>query len=655
MKDSPNHTAKTAYANGDYESAFQLWSQQALAGDPQAKYRIGLMYEHGEGVVSNFRVALEWYASAANDGEPEALHNLAWIYISGDAGEENQVEGYRLLRKNAENGFAASQSDLGHLLLRGDIVSDDRNEAIHFLSSAAEQGIPGAQNTIGAMHLEGKEVVKDSTRALHFFQQAANQGDSVGIFNLAGLYLQGESVPKDVSKGVSLLEKAAEAGMVQAQVNLGALYYNNSEVPRKYKAAFYWYSMAAQQGDPIGQHNLGLMYARGHGAAADFGESAYWLTLSLRGGYEASESALEEIKSQLSREKIKLLQKKLGDNPQQVSADREHIQLWREQAMDFDIANPAQKGLLFLCGALGSVGENKEAITARLNWLVPIGAHTDLEVECGGIYDSQIGSLLEEVLFYLGAKIQFRELNPGGTSIRALVPQNHELMAIKESFEHSMFAIHEVYSEFFIQLGEILERSNFDERHCYLAGIFYFQNNCRVDVHGFIETFRFLEGFLSPVYRYLMDIPAIGNVEHLRGLLPFQRVFHGFVAGMSSNTIGRLWSLQSFLLFKTDRSADVQAQYLDVDALIERTADSVREHMRKHPDVLTSLHLEDMLPQRDLILPRGVRLSSHVINVVRQRWGGDLSADESSNNGRMLMYNVCIFYTAAAVILANSE
>ena len=258
------------------------------------------------------------------------------------------------------------------------------------------------------------------------------------------------------------------------------------------------------------------------------------------------------------------------------------------------------------------------------------------------------------MLFHLGARIQFREINAGKTSIRALTPQNHGLIPIEGSVQPNMFSNHALYSSFLDLLGHALERSEFDERHCYLAGILYFQENCRLDMQGFVESFRFLEDLVSPVYRYLKDMPAIGNVEQLRGFLPFQRVLYGFVAGLSSDTIGRLWSLQSYLFYRVDRAVNVQVEYLRPERLVEKTADSIRHHLQEHPGALNLLSLEEMLSQHDLTIPSGGDLYSHVAQVVYQRWGGDFSAYDSSDKGVKLMLDVCAFYTAAAVILANS-
>jgi hypothetical protein len=46
--------AVAAYGRGDYLTAVKLWRQLAEAGDATAQYRVGLMYNNGEGVPQDY-------------------------------------------------------------------------------------------------------------------------------------------------------------------------------------------------------------------------------------------------------------------------------------------------------------------------------------------------------------------------------------------------------------------------------------------------------------------------------------------------------------------------------------------------------------------------------------------------------------------------
>ncbi|KAF9284482.1 hypothetical protein BGZ88_009941, partial [Linnemannia elongata] len=53
----------------DFPTAMVYFLEAAAAGDAQAQYNVGFMYNYGEGVPRSFRVALQWYEKAAAQGD----------------------------------------------------------------------------------------------------------------------------------------------------------------------------------------------------------------------------------------------------------------------------------------------------------------------------------------------------------------------------------------------------------------------------------------------------------------------------------------------------------------------------------------------------------------------------------------------------------
>src|SRR5690606_13747029 len=49
---------------GDFAKAFDLFNQAATAGDRDAMFFLGVMYEHGESVDVNYEKAIEWYTKS---------------------------------------------------------------------------------------------------------------------------------------------------------------------------------------------------------------------------------------------------------------------------------------------------------------------------------------------------------------------------------------------------------------------------------------------------------------------------------------------------------------------------------------------------------------------------------------------------------------
>jgi len=75
-----NGKGELAYANGDYALAFSEFKKAADAGDMNAQYNLGVMYEHGHGVEQSDLTAGEWYQLAADNGHPEAPMALQLLY-----------------------------------------------------------------------------------------------------------------------------------------------------------------------------------------------------------------------------------------------------------------------------------------------------------------------------------------------------------------------------------------------------------------------------------------------------------------------------------------------------------------------------------------------------------------------------------------------
>lgn len=75
-----NSKGEEAYEKGDYKVAFAEFTKAADAGDMNAQYNLGVMYEHGHGVKQSDLKASEWYQLAADNGHPEAPAALQLLF-----------------------------------------------------------------------------------------------------------------------------------------------------------------------------------------------------------------------------------------------------------------------------------------------------------------------------------------------------------------------------------------------------------------------------------------------------------------------------------------------------------------------------------------------------------------------------------------------
>jgi uncharacterized protein len=83
-----------AYARGDYAQAAQIIRPFAEEGDPEAQFKLGRMYHHGQGVPKDNVQAVKWYTLSAEAGLPFAQNNLGVMYKNGWGVQQDYVKAY---------------------------------------------------------------------------------------------------------------------------------------------------------------------------------------------------------------------------------------------------------------------------------------------------------------------------------------------------------------------------------------------------------------------------------------------------------------------------------------------------------------------------------------------------------------------------------
>lgn len=93
----PFEDAMKAKEEKHFEAAFNLLKPLAEQGDSLAQNEIGLMYQFGDGLPKDYRLAHEWYLKAAKQGNGHAMFNLHGLYFLGSGVPKDKVESYKWL------------------------------------------------------------------------------------------------------------------------------------------------------------------------------------------------------------------------------------------------------------------------------------------------------------------------------------------------------------------------------------------------------------------------------------------------------------------------------------------------------------------------------------------------------------------------------
>lgn len=137
--------AIAAYVHGEFATAFRLFEIEAERGGIEAQFRLGRMYERGEGVARDYRLAAERYRLAADQGHPEARTDLAALLFHGHGLPRDVGEAVRLTRLAADQGVPRAQYKMRLIYQYGQRVDEDYGEAYVWFSLAAAAGHTDAQ------------------------------------------------------------------------------------------------------------------------------------------------------------------------------------------------------------------------------------------------------------------------------------------------------------------------------------------------------------------------------------------------------------------------------------------------------------------------------------------------------------------------------
>ena len=169
--------------------AVKYLTQAAEKGQAVAQYRLGTLYERGQGVPADAAKAARYYEMAANQGNRKAMHNLAVSFASGTARGKNMAEAARWFAKAAALGLSDSQFNLAVLYERGDGVPQSLLDAYKWYSIAAASGDTESKSRLAVLQTQ----LSDSDKA------AANK--SAASFHAAALNRSANVPPEPADLG----------------------------------------------------------------------------------------------------------------------------------------------------------------------------------------------------------------------------------------------------------------------------------------------------------------------------------------------------------------------------------------------------------------------------------------------------------------------
>lgn len=132
--------ALKAYKAKDYETALNIWQEEAKFKSDRAMANLGLMYLKGDGVTKDFTIAKEWFDKASEYDNDSANYNLALMYQSKIGVEEDVEKAIEYFRRAVKKKHQGANFRLGLLLLKDRTSEELVKEGFTCMLNAALSG-----------------------------------------------------------------------------------------------------------------------------------------------------------------------------------------------------------------------------------------------------------------------------------------------------------------------------------------------------------------------------------------------------------------------------------------------------------------------------------------------------------------------------------
>ncbi len=164
----------------------------AARNDPEAQFKLGVIYHEGVLVQQDYTAAAAWFRRGAMQGHAVAQYALGEMYLHGDGMLADEVEAAKWIEKSAEQGYAPAQDELAVMYSNGAGVLQDDSAAMKWATRAADQGLAEAQYHLGLFLSSNllSTVPLDNVTAYVWFSLAAAAGHEPSQESLATLKRQ---------------------------------------------------------------------------------------------------------------------------------------------------------------------------------------------------------------------------------------------------------------------------------------------------------------------------------------------------------------------------------------------------------------------------------------------------------------------------------
>jgi TPR repeat protein len=170
--------AETLYREGDLQAAYDLWKPLADAGNPEAQFRIGRLYDRGELFDRSLESARMYYRRSAMKNHPLAINNIVSKHKSSICDEPIIKDIFRA----AVLGEYISQYNLGVLFYKGKCGLSSLHLSVQNFVRSARQNFSPSHDFLVRIYLDKSTEFHNPTAATFHLYASAEDRDAVFPF-----------------------------------------------------------------------------------------------------------------------------------------------------------------------------------------------------------------------------------------------------------------------------------------------------------------------------------------------------------------------------------------------------------------------------------------------------------------------------------------
>ena len=249
----------------DYTEAFKWFQSSAAAGNQYAMFALGNLYNYGKGVEKDVTKAFHWYRQSAEKNNAYAAYMAARMLQNGTGTEKNTeqaekyyktaYEGFRSMEKNTRDGDLLYK--LGIMTMNVIGCEADKNAGAEYLRRGAELKNAHSMCEYGKMLVEGKMVTKDTDRGIALLDESAVTNENARYY-LGKLFLKGEYVYPNPELAIKLFHTCGDNPF--ALYALGKIYLDGRYAAKDHVLAEQYLLQAAEHELDCAEYALGKLY-----------------------------------------------------------------------------------------------------------------------------------------------------------------------------------------------------------------------------------------------------------------------------------------------------------------------------------------------------------------------------------------------------------